>query len=114
MDKELIKGVLKYINVIMCKVVGGRWIKFIINFIEKSEGVLDSCIDKLVYLVRGLLYELYLLLQGVDRKSQYVVVQEFFEVIYVFFIVVNYNGVNMEGKFLLYKWKVFCFFINII
>lgn len=112
MDKESTKGALKHINATTCKAAGGRWTKFITNFIEKSEGVLDSCIDKSVHLVRGLPYESHLLSQGADRKSQYVVVQEPPEVIYAPSTVVNHNGVNMEGKFSSYKWKVPCFPTN--
>ena len=112
MDKESTKGALKYINATTCKAAGGRWTKFITNFIEKSEGVLDSCIDKSVHLVRGLPYESHLLSQGADRKSQYVVVQEPPEVFYAPSTVVNHNGVNMEGKFSSYKWKIPCFPTN--
>jgi len=112
MNQQSQKGALKYINATECKAAGGRWTRFITNFLEKSEGVLDSCIDKSVPLVRGLPYESHLLSQGADRKRQYVVVQEPPEVIYAPSTVVNHNGVNMEGKFSSYKWKVPCFPTN--
>lgn len=112
MNPQSLKGAFKHINANTCKAAGGKWTRFITNFIEKSEGVLDSCIDKSVHLVRGLPYESHLKSQGADRKRQYVVVQEPPEVIYAPSTVVNHNGVNMEGKFSSYKWKVPCFPTN--
>ena len=112
MNPQSLKGALKHINANTCKAAGGKWTRFITNYIEKSEGVLDSCIDKSVHLVRGLPYESHLKSQGADRKRQYVVVQEPPEVIYAPSTVVNHNGVNMEGKFSSYKWKVPCFPTN--
>ena len=43
---------------------------------------------------------------------QYVLVQKLPDVIYVPSTVVNHNGVNMEGEFSSYKWKVPCFPTN--
>ena len=109
MNPQSLKGALKYITADSCKAAGGKWTRFITNYVEKSEGVLDSCIDKSVHLVRGLAYESHLLSQGADKKRQYVVVQDPPEVIYAPSTVVNHNGMNMEGKFSSYKWKVPCF-----
>ena len=93
---------MKYIDATTCMAAGGRWTKFITNYIEKRDGDLDSCI-------RGLPYESHLKSQGADRERQCVVVQEPPEVLYAPSTVVNHNGVNMEGKFSSYKWKVPCF-----
>ena len=50
--------------------------------------------------------------QGADEPVQYVLVQKTPDVIYALSTVVNHNGVNMEGKFSSYKWKVPCFPTN--
>ena len=49
---------------------------------------------------------------GADEPVQYVLVQKPPDVIYAPSTVVNHNGVNMEGKFSSYKWKVPCFPTN--
>ena len=52
--------------------------------------------------------------QGADQKEQFVVLAPKPEVIYAPSTVVNHNGMNMEGKFSSYKWKVPCFPTNTI
>ena len=107
------KCVAKYIRANSCKAAGGTWTRFITNYIEKSGGFLDSCSGKGGFkLVKGLPYEPHLLSQGAEEKEQYVVVQEPPDVIYAPSTVVNHNGMNMEGKFSSYKWKVPCFPTN--
>ena len=109
MMPNTLEGATKYLTANSCREAGGIWTKFITNFIEKSEGVLDSCKDTTVHLVRGLPYESHLLSQGADKKRQYVVLQDPPKVIYAPSTVVNHNGMNLEGKFSSYKWKVPCF-----
>ena len=107
------KCVAKYITANSCKAAGGTWTRFITNYIEKSGGFLDSCSGKGGFkFVKGLPYEPHLLSQGAEEKEQYVVVQEPPDVIYAPSTVVNHNGMNMEGKFSSYKWKVPCFPTN--
>ena len=50
--------VAKYITAISCKVNGGKWVKFITNYLEKTEGVLKTCEKKgYRWLTKGLAYE---------------------------------------------------------
>ena len=112
MNPNTLNGVKQYLTATSCKAAGGKWTRFITNYVEKSEGVLDSCLDKSVNLVRGLPYEAHLKSQGADLKRQYVVLQDPAEVINAPSTVVNHNGLNMEGKFSSYKWKVPCFPTN--
>lgn len=60
---QVVSCVVKYIIVILCKVNGGKWVKFIINYLEKIDGVLEMCEKKgYRWLVKGLLYEFYMYL----------------------------------------------------
>ena len=54
MNPNTLNGVKQYLTATSCKAAGGKWTRFITNYVEKSEGVLDSCLDKSVNLVRGL------------------------------------------------------------
>ena len=105
--------VAKYITAISCKVNGGKWVKFITNYLEKTDGVLGTCQKKgYRWLAKGLPYEPHIHSQGSEEKEQYVVIHETPHVIYAPSTVVNHNGMNMEGKFSSYKWKVPCFPTN--
>ena len=108
------KCIAKYITAHECKAAGGTWTRFITNFIEKSNGILESCHDSQTgyKVAKGLPYEPHLISQGSKEKEQYVVLQDTPDVIYAPSTVVNHNGMNMEGKFSSYKWKVPCFPTN--
>jgi len=107
------KCVAKFITSESCKAAGGKWTKFITNYVEKTAGVLSTCKDVGdMKLARGLPYEPHLLSQGADGKVQYVLLHKTPDVIYAPSTVVNHNGMNMEGKFSSYKWKVPCFPTN--
>ena len=105
--------VAKYISANSCRAAGGRWTKFITNYQEKTAGVLSTCHNMgNMKLARGIPYEPHLLSQGADGEPQYVLLHETPDVIYAPSTVVNHNGMNMEGKFSSYKWKVPCFPTN--
>ncbi|XP_068712158.1 protein DD3-3-like [Montipora foliosa] len=107
------KCVAKYITREACNRNNGTWTKFITNYLEKTGGVLSTChSDSGLRLARGLPYEPHKVSQGADLREQYVVLHETPDVIYAPSTVVNHNGMNMEGKFSSYKWKVPCFPTN--
>lgn len=107
------KCVAKYITEGSCKAAKGTWTKFVTNYHEKTAGVLSTCHDQgEMKLARGLPYEPHMLSQGSDQKEQYVLLHKPPDVIYAPSTVVNHNGMNMEGKFSSYKWKVPCFATN--
>ena len=107
------KCVAKYITAKSCKAAGGTWKKFITNYVEKTAGILSTCHDQGdMKLARGVPYEPHKLSQGADQKKQFVLLQKRPDVIYAPSTVVNHNGINMEGKFSSYKWKVPCFPTN--
>ena len=106
--------VAKYITAVSCKVAGGKWTKFITNYQEKTAGVLSTCHGVGdMKLARGLPYEPHMESQGADQNEQFVLLHKPPDVIYAPSTVVNHNGMNMEGKFSTYKWKVPCFASNI-
>ena len=108
------KCVASYITATSCMAAGGEWTKFITNFLEKTAGVLSTCHAKgNRRLVKGLPYEPHQVSQGADGDQQYLVFDKPPEVIYAPSTVVNHNGMNLEGKFSSYKWKVPCFASNI-
>ena len=107
------KCVAKYINAESCKAAGGAWTKFITDYVEKTGGVLSTCHNVgEMKLARGIPYEAHKLSQGADSKAQFVLRHKTPDVIYAPSTVVNHNGMNMEGKFSSYKWKVPCFPTN--
>ena len=107
------KCVAKYITAKSCKAAGGTWKKFITNYVEKTAGILSTCHDQGdMKLARGVPYEPHKLSQGAGQKKQFVLLQKLPDVIYAPSTVVNHNGINMEGKFSSYKWKVPCFSTN--
>ena len=110
-----IRCAAKYITEASCKAAGGKWTKFIDNYLEKTGGILSTCAKDSkgeIRLARGLPYEPHLISQGAGQKVQYVVIPKPPDVIYAPSTVVNHNGMNMEGKFSSYKWKVPCFPTN--
>ncbi|KAL9983507.1 hypothetical protein ACROYT_G005691 [Oculina patagonica] len=107
------KCVAKFITAESCKAAGGTWTKFITNYVERTAGVLSTCHNVgEMKLARGLPYEPHKLSQGADNKAQFVLLHKPPDVIYAPSTVVNHNGMNMEGKFSSYKWKVPCFPTN--
>ncbi|KAJ7350209.1 hypothetical protein OS493_037729 [Desmophyllum pertusum] len=105
--------VAKHITAKSCKAAGGRWTKFISNYLEKTAGVVSTCRNLGdMKLARGLPYEPHKLSQGSDGKVQYVLRHKTPDVIYAPSTTVNHNGMNLDGKFSSYKWKVPCFPTN--
>lgn len=102
--------VAKYITAESCKAAGGHWTRFITNYMERTAGVLSTCHNVgAMKLARGIPYESHKISQGSENKLQYVLLQKPPDVIYAESTVVNHNGMNLEGKFSSYKWKVPCF-----
>ena len=107
------KCVVSYITAEACKAAGGTWTKFVANYVEKTGGVLSTCHGfGDMKLARGVPYEPHKLSQGADQQKQFVLLHKPPDVIYAPSTVVNHNGMNMEGKFSSYKWKVPCFPTN--
>ena len=107
------KCVAKYITAESCKAANGSWTNFITNYVEKTAGILSSCHGQGdMKLARGIPYMPHTLSQGADQRKQFVLLQKPPDVIYAPSTVVNHNGMNMEGKFSSYKWKVPCFPTN--
>lgn len=93
-----------------CNAAGGTWTPFITNYLEKSSGGIKSLGGNVnLMLARGLPYEPHMISQGADQNEQFVVVPKPADVIFAPSTVVNHNGMNMEGNFSTYKWKVPCF-----
>ena len=106
--------VAKYITAESCKAANGTWTKFITNYLEKTGGVLSTCHNVgEMKIARGIPYDAEKISQGSGKEPpQYVLLHKKPDVIYAPSTVVNHNGMNMEGKFSSYKWKVPCFPTN--
>ena len=104
------KCAAKYITKDKCIAARGTWRRFITNYLERTAGVLSTCkgVDDMK-LAKGVPYEAHKISQGCDNKNQYVLLHRPPDVIYAPSTVVNHNGINMEGKFSSYRWKVPCF-----
>ena len=106
--------VAKYITAGSCKAANGTWTKFITNYLEKTGGVLSTCHNVgEMKIARGIPYDAEKITQGSDNELQFVLLHKKPDVIYAPSTVVNHNGMNMEGKFSSYKWKVPCFPTNV-
>ena len=104
------KCVAKYITRDRCIAAKGTWTGFITNYLERTAGVLSTCKGVGdMKLAKGVPYEAHKISQGCDNKKQFVLLERPPEVIYALSTAVNHNGINMEGKFSSYKWKVPCF-----
>ena len=107
------KCVAKYITTESCEAAGGTWTKFITNYLEKTGGVLSTCHNVgEMKIARGIPYEAHKISQGADNQAQFVLLHKPPDVVLAPSTVVNHNGMNMEGKFSSYKWKVPCFPTN--
>ena len=97
--------VASYISKESCENGGGKWTKVHINYKEthslNNSGVCDN-----VQTIKGVAYEPHSVTQGSDKDQQVLVKVDKPEVIYAPSTVVNHNGMNMQGKFSSYKWKV--------
>ncbi|KAJ7333542.1 hypothetical protein OS493_017080 [Desmophyllum pertusum] len=102
------KCVASYITKESCENGGGDWVKVTTNYKEKySENSANSaCANKFQTVIKGVAYEPHLIAQGADGQEQDLVKADPPEVIYAPSTVVNHNGMNMQGKFSSYKWKV--------
>ena len=99
--------VASFITKESCEEGGGTWTKVIVNYKEKvsenSEGRGN------IQSMKGVTYESHKITQGSENSEQDVVKVDKPDVIFAPSTVVNHNGMNMEGKFSSYKWKVPCF-----
>jgi len=96
--------VASYISKESCEKGGGAWTKVLINYKEKLSENNGACPG--IQSVKGVAYEAHTIPQGKENDEQYVVKVDKPQVIYAPSTVVNHNGLNMQGKFSSYKWKV--------
>ena len=105
------KCVASFITKESCENGGGSWVKVKTHYKEKFSPNQGSnfqdkpCANKL-QTVKGVAYEPHLITQGTEASEQDLVMADPPEVIYAPSTVVNHNGMNMEGKFSSYKWKI--------
>ncbi|KAL9983515.1 hypothetical protein ACROYT_G005699 [Oculina patagonica] len=108
------KCVASFITKESCEIGGGSWVKVKTDFKEKLLDISDSACANKFQTVRGVAYEPHLITQGTEGSEEDLVVADPPEVIYAPSTVVNHNGMNMEGKFSSYTWKIPYFPSNII
>nr|XP_058959382.1 protein DD3-3-like [Pocillopora verrucosa] len=94
-NKRNAKCVARFITQDSCQGAGGSWTQVQTNFIEKF-GSKD----------KGVAYEPHLITQGTGEGKQGLVLADSPEVLDAPSTVVNHNGMNMDGKFSSYKWKI--------
>ena len=94
-NKRNAKCVARFITQDSCQGAGGSWTQVQTNFIEKF-GSKD----------KGVAYEPHLITQGTGEGEQGLVLADSPEVLDAPSTVVNHNGMNMDGKFSSYKWKI--------
>lgn len=95
--------VARFITQASCEQAGGKWTIVKTNFKEKSSGA-KSCAN--IKTVKGVAYEPHLITQGTGEGEQDLVLADPPEVLDAPSTVVNHNGMNMDGKFSSYKWKI--------
>ncbi len=100
------KCVASFITKESCEIGGGSWKKVTTHFKEKLLDISDSACANKFQTVRGVAYEPHLITQGTEGNEEDLVVADPPEVIYAPSTVVNHNGMNMEGKFSSYTWKI--------
>ena len=96
--------VASYISKESCEAGGGTWTKVHINYKEKSSDNSATCDG--IQTFNGVAYEPHKITQGSENDAQDLIKVDKPAVIYAPSTVVNHNGINMEGKFSSYKWKV--------
>ncbi|CAH3197136.1 unnamed protein product [Porites evermanni] len=96
--------VASYISRESCVNGGGKWTKVLTNYKERLSDNADLCAS--VKRINGVPYEAHKITQGSDNQEQVLVRADETQVVYAPSTVVNHNGLNMEGKFSSYKWKV--------
>ena len=100
------KCVASFITKESCEKGGGNWVTVKTQFKEKLPVNLDRTCASKFQTVRGLAYEPHLITQGTEGSEEDLVKADQPEVTYAPSTVVNHNGMNMEGKFSSYKWKI--------
>lgn len=95
--------VAKFITQALCENAGGKWTVVKTNFKEKLSGV-NSCAN--INTVKGVAYEPHLITQGTGEGEQDLVLADPPEVLDAPSTVVNHNGMNLDGKFSSYKWRI--------
>ena len=108
------KCVASFITKESCEKGGGSWVNVKTHFKEKLSVNSDSACANKFQTVKGLAYEPHLITQGAEGSEEDLVAADPPEVIYAPSTVVNHNGMNMEGKFSSYTWKIPHFPSNII
>ena len=96
--------VASYISNDTCVAGEGTWKKVHINYKAKSSDNNVACDS--IQTFKGVAYEPHKITQGTENDEQDLVKVDKPAVIYAPSTGVNHNGINMEGKFSSYKWKV--------
>ena len=102
-NRQAAECVAKYITKESCEERGGTWTILRTDVKEKFSGA-KLCAN--VKTVKGVAYEPHLITQGTKEGEQDLVLTDPPEVIYAPSTVVNHNGMNLDGKFSSYKWRI--------
>lgn len=105
-SKPAPKCVASFITKESCENGGGSWLKVKTHFKEKLPSNPDSACANKFQTVKGVPFEPHQITQGADGGEEDLVAADPPEVIYAPSTVVNHNGMNMEGKFSSYTWKI--------
>ena len=98
--------VASFITKETCENGGGKWVIVTINYKEKLSSKSDGACAGKFQTVKGVAYEPHQITQGADGVEEDLVKTDPTEVIFAPSTVVNHNGMNMQGKFSSYTWKI--------
>ena len=105
-NRPAAKCVASFITAETCQKGGANWIEVETNYKEKLPSQTDGACAGKFKTIRGVAYEPHKITQGSDGPKEELVAGDPVEVIYAPSTVVNHNGLNMEGKFSSYTWKI--------
>ena len=106
-NQRALECVASFITEETCQNGGGEWVNVTTHFIEKVLSQSDGACAGKFQTIRGVDYEPHEIVQmGSDKAEKELVAADLPEVIYAPSTVVNHNGVNMDGKFSSYTWKI--------
>ena len=105
-NKPAPECVASFITKETCENGGGKWVNLTTQYKEKYSSQSDSACAGKIQTVKGVAYEPHLITQGADGVEEDLVKADPTEVIFAPSTVVNHNGMNMQGKFSSYTWKI--------
>ena len=107
LNRQAAKCVASFITAESCQNGGGKWIEVETNYKEKLPSQTDGACNGKFKTIRGVAYEPNQITQmGSNGAEEDLVEADQTEVIFAPSTVVNHNGLNMEGKFSSYTWKI--------